>query len=1156
MEKIKIKYNKYEGEAHYDTEAEVTCLPQDWITISPVDTVEIKTVIGTRKVPLYYDEIIIDGKKVTTEFIGTDTYPILSPKDIPWIRIHKDKIQLTVKLNVHEFQEKLTKESNLTVRGKTKLRRLFDQYKFAWQQWENQVGFRNIQPHHIATGTTPPKPQKQYPINRKARPSIQVVIDDLVAQNVLLKQASPMNTPVYPVPKPNGQWRLVLDYRAVNKVTPPVTAQNTHSTGLLQTIPRKRFKTTLDLSNGFWSHPITLESYWITAFTWLGDQYVWTRLPQGFLNSPALFTADVVTLLQHMDNVVVYVDDIYITSDTEDEHLRDIETVVKILSEAGYIISLKKSEIAKESVVFLGFQISNEGRGLTEDYKNKILQITYPKNLKQLQSILGLLNYARNFIPTFTEEIKPLYHLITTATGDKIQWTPEHSLILKNIIDKLNESSYLEERNPDTRLILKVTASNSAGYIRYYNEGSLKPILYVNHVFSNTEMKFKNIEKLLTVIHKGIMKAIDLAQGKDIVVMSPIHSLTRLQKTPLPDRKALSIRWNAWLSHTEDPRISFQYDPTLPDLNMLPEVSGAIPEKLLTEYEYVYYTDGSAISSPKSNKVHQAAFAVIQTKYQPQMTVIKQWKFPLGDHTAQYAEISAFEFACKQATRYHGDILIVTDSFYVARAFNEELDIWHSNGYLNNKKKPLKHVGKWKMIYQCKQSKPNIYCLHETAHQKEGTTLHTEGNALADRLATSTAYTINVTKVLPDLDSELNQLLSPGKEKPKGYPKNWPYELIEGKVYISFPTGKRQIPSVTTRESLILTAHNNQAAIHIGRQATLAALRSKYWWPYMEKQVKEVLSKCEACIQVNAKVSAAETPMVIKRPEKPFEKFYIDYIGPLPPSQGYSYVLVIVDAATRFTWLYPTKGPTASATVKSLTDLSSIAIPKIIHSDQGSAFTSHELATWAKQFDVILEFSTPYHPQSSGVVERKNREIKMALTKLLVGRPRKWYPLLPRIQLAINNYKPPATGKSASFLLFGTESNIPFAASTDLSREEELSLLQEIRSSLQDPEYKPRNKRFWVPAVGDLVQERVAKPLGLRPRWKPPVKVIEVLNNRTVKVQLPAGEERILSVDNLKKTPHHGSSPVVAENPSSSQKSDEYSPTTMVVNVEPDTDSP
>ncbi|YP_001956722.2 Pol precursor [African green monkey simian foamy virus] len=1102
--------------AHWDSGATITCVPQAFLEEEvPIKNIWIKTIHGEKEQPVYYLTFKIQGRKVEAEVISSPyDYILVSPSDIPWLM--KKPLQLTTLVPLQEYEERLLKQTMLTGSYKEKLQSLFLKYDALWQHWENQVGHRRIKPHHIATGTVNPRPQKQYPINPKAKASIQTVINDLLKQGVLIQQNSIMNTPVYPVPKPDGKWRMVLDYREVNKTIPLIAAQNQHSAGILSSIFRGKYKTTLDLSNGFWAHSITPESYWLTAFTWLGQQYCWTRLPQGFLNSPALFTADVVDLLKEVPNVQVYVDDIYISHDDPREHLEQLEKVFSLLLNAGYVVSLKKSEIAQHEVEFLGFNITKEGRGLTETFKQKLLNITPPRDLKQLQSILGLLNFARNFIPNFSELVKPLYNIIATANGKYITWTTDNSQQLQNIISMLNSAENLEERNPEVRLIMKVNTSPSAGYIRFYNEFAKRPIMYLNYVYTKAEVKFTNTEKLLTTIHKGLIKALDLGMGQEILVYSPIVSMTKIQKTPLPERKALPIRWITWMSYLEDPRIQFHYDKTLPELQQVPTVTDDIIAKIKhpSEFSMVFYTDGSAIKHPNVNKSHNAGMGIAQVQFKPEFTVINTWSIPLGDHTAQLAEVAAVEFACKKALKIDGPVLIVTDSFYVAESVNKELPYWQSNGFFNNKKKPLKHVSKWKSIADCIQLKPDIIIIHEKGHQPTASTFHTEGNNLADKLATQGSYVVNINTT-PSLDAELDQLLQ--GQYPKGFPKHYQYQLENGQVMVTRPNGKRIIPPKSDRPQIILQAHN---IAHTGRDSTFLKVSSKYWWPNLRKDVVKVIRQCKQCLVTNAATLAAPPILRPERPVKPFDKFFIDYIGPLPPSNGYLHVLVVVDSMTGFVWLYPTKAPSTSATVKALNMLTSIAVPKVIHSDQGAAFTSATFADWAKNKGIQLEFSTPYHPQSSGKVERKNSDIKRLLTKLLVGRPAKWYDLLPVVQLALNNSYSPSSKYTPHQLLFGIDSNTPFANSDtlDLSREEELSLLQEIRSSLYLPSTPPASIRAWSPSVGQLVQERVARPASLRPRWHKPTPVLEVINPRAVVILDHLGNRRTVSVDNLKLT--------------------------------------
>ncbi len=138
------------------------------------------------------------------------------------------------------------------------------------------------------TGTPPPV-TKQYPINKEAIQGIKLIVENLLTQGVLVKTNSPCNSPIWPIKKSNGTWRLTIDYRVANKhiekITPLVADPSTICNGL--PLDCKIFSV-IDMSNGFFSVPLHSDSQPWLAFTVDYEQYQWTRLPQGFQNSPTI----------------------------------------------------------------------------------------------------------------------------------------------------------------------------------------------------------------------------------------------------------------------------------------------------------------------------------------------------------------------------------------------------------------------------------------------------------------------------------------------------------------------------------------------------------------------------------------------------------------------------------------------------------------------------------------------------------------------------------------------------------------------------------------------------------------------------------------------------------------------------------------------------
>ena len=115
--------------------------------------------------------------------------------------------------------------------------------------------------------------------------------------------------------------------------------------------------------------------------------------------------------------------------------------------------------------------------------------------------------------------------------------------------------------------------------------------------------------------------------------------------------------------------------------------------------------------------------------------------------------------------------------------------------------------------------------------------------------------------------------------------------------------------------------------------------------------------------------------------EVPFERIAMDIIGPLPRSRsGNRYVLVVCDYATRWPEVAPLKLIDAEHIAEELMTLfSRVGVPREILTDQGSNFTSKLLTEVYKMLHIQPILTSPYHPQTDGLVERFNQTLKSML---------------------------------------------------------------------------------------------------------------------------------------------------------------------------------
>lgn len=160
-------------------------------------------------------------------------------------------------------------------------------------------------------------------------------------------------------------------------------------------------------------HQIVLEEdskEYVTIVTHKG-LFRYQVLPFGPANAPAVFQRTIEQILQGIENVIVYLDDITIVGKTIQEHLETLEKVLKRLQEFGFKVNIKKCEFLKSCIQFLGHIVDANGIRLIPEKIEAIVKMPPPKDLKQLQSFLGMVEYYSKFVPMLSTELAPLNKL-------------------------------------------------------------------------------------------------------------------------------------------------------------------------------------------------------------------------------------------------------------------------------------------------------------------------------------------------------------------------------------------------------------------------------------------------------------------------------------------------------------------------------------------------------------------------------------------------------------------------------------------------------------------------------------------------------------------------------------------------------------------------
>lgn len=865
---------------------------------------------------------IISPTNTVVKFINTTDSQVLLSKFIPATDKLKNYTKFPLGCEIHpnveqKRRQKLLSEinfSNTPSYIRKPLQKLIEQNSDIFCTSEEKLTTNNFYTQNIHLKDPVPVYIPNYKNIHSQNGEIRQQIQAMLEEDIIEPSISSYNSPILLVPKKsednNKKWRLVVDFRQLNKKILADKFPLPRINDILDQLGRAKYFSTLDLKSGFHQIPLDPEARKYTAFSTASGHFNFKRLPFGLNISPNSF--------QRMMNIAmaglnpecafIYIDDIIVIGCSINHHLNNLKKVFERLRHYNLKLNPTKCKFFCTEVIYLGHKITDKGI-LPDSSKFQVIKdYPIPTNADAVRRFVAFCNYYRKFVPNFAQIAQPLNNLL--KKGVKFCWNDIHQNSFNKLKQILISPTILRYPDFSKTFIVTTDASDTAcGAILSQNYGNDDlPIAYGSKGFTKGERNKPTIEKELTAIHWAVNHFKGYLYGKRFVVRTDHKPLVYLFNMKNPTSKLTRMRLDLEEFDFDVEFISGKNNVGADALSRI-----AISSEELKNFS-ILTVNTRAMTRKQGN---------------PQSTNEKGTEEPSNriDHLKAWQTENPSETTklLKLGCEVHRNQV----SFYL---FN------------HNYKKILGKID----ITIRKGSHTLEYALLEIEKIVE--------KYKRDKLAIS-------------LEDKLFKILSAHTLKEianRAISKCQLILFIPPKIL----TSKEDI------NEILHNFHMTPTSGHIGQHRMYLKIREIYKWKRMKLDISNYVKQCEICKINKIHRHTREKQVITTTPSKPLEVLSADTVGPfMKTDNGNRYILTLQCNLTKYVIFIPIPTKEATTIAKAIVEHFILIYGKFteLRTDQGTEYNNEILEKICNLLSIKRSFSTAYHPQSIGALERNHR---------------------------------------------------------------------------------------------------------------------------------------------------------------------------------------